>query len=140
MWTLFSIPIFLFLYTGKVFHLRAFIGLWATGGLNETLKAQVFGKEYPRPKGACDCNIWADDGDQTGKPGMPSGHSAVTTYFSAFYYQYTTNPWIKAALVLYACLVMLSRYVKNCHSLPQIIAGSSLGLIMNALTIYAWPK
>ena len=139
MWFLFGIPIVLFLYTRNVVHLRAFIGLWATGGLNEALKSHVFGKAGVRPKGARDCNFWADNGNREEDPGMPSGHSSVSTFFSAFYYQQTTNLWIKGLLVLYAFLVMLSRYVKQCHSLPQIIAGATLGLLMNSLTGYAFP-
>jgi len=139
MWFLFGIPIVLFLYTQNVIHLRAFIGLWATGGLTDVLKLHVFGDSCPRPKGARDCNFWANNGNQEDNPGMPSGHSAISTFFSAFYYQQTVNPWIKGLLVLYALLVMLSRYVKHCHSLLQIVTGAVLGLLMNTLTGYAFP-
>ena len=74
------------MYTQHVVHLRALIGLWATSGLTDVLKLHVFGDSCPRPKGARDCNFWANNGNQEDKPG------AISTFFSAFYYQQTDNP------------------------------------------------
>jgi membrane-associated phospholipid phosphatase len=138
MWVLLIVPIVLFLYTRDTLHLQAFLGLWATGGLNDVLKSHIVGTSCSRPKGAKDCNFWADNGNQEGKPGMPSGHSSISTFFSAFYYQQTKNIWIKLGLILYAILVMISRYMKQCHSLLQILSGAALGLLMNAITGYAF--
>jgi membrane-associated phospholipid phosphatase len=116
-------------------HLRALIGMLLTALITDGWKTWF---PEPRPKGARNCNFWADNGNREDEPGMPSGHSSISTFFSAFYYQQTANPWIKGLLVLYALLVMLSRYVKHCHSLPQIVTGASIGLLMNALTGYAF--
>jgi membrane-associated phospholipid phosphatase len=73
------------------------------------------------------CNFLCDDGNQAGRPGMPSSHSAEVAFFSGFYYHQTTNPIIRSLLVIYAGLVMLSRYVKKCHTINQIGVGALLG-------------
>ncbi len=97
------------------------------------LKVDVVKQASPRLKGARDCDLMCMDGNQEGKPGMPSGHSSAAAFFSAFYYQQTTNPWIKAGLVLYVIIMMVSRYMKRCHSIPQIAVGGIIGLLMNYL-------
>jgi membrane-associated phospholipid phosphatase len=131
---LFIIPLFLYLYTKDPIHIKGWIGLLATCGLETTLKSQVIKEAGPRPKGAKNCNLFCNDGNQEGKPGMPSGHSSLVSYFSAFYYQEAKQLWLKIVLVLYACLVMLSRYLKHCHSPAQIVCGALLGIGMNAFT------
>lgn len=104
-----------------------------TLGVSHMLKVDIVKEASPRPKGACDCDLLCMDGNQEGKPGMPSGHSSAAAFFSAFYYQQTSNPWIKVSLILYTILVMTSRYLKKCHSLSQIAAGGLIGLLMNYL-------
>jgi membrane-associated phospholipid phosphatase len=129
---IYFIPIVLYFITRQHIHLKALYGLFGTLGLSEMLKKDFIKEMGPRPKGAKHCNLLCNDGNQEGKPGMPSGHSSTVTFFSAFYYQQTNNIWIKAGLILYAFLMMLSRYLKYCHSLPQIICGALLGLSTNA--------
>ena len=127
---LYIIPVIGYMISQNMIHVKAFIGLFATMGLGEAIKHFVIKKQSPRPKGAYDCNLWCNDGIQEGMPGMPSGHSAQVTFFSTFYYRHTKNPWIRAGLILYALLVMISRYQKNCHTIPQIISGAIFGYIM----------
>ena len=95
------------------------------------IKYFIVGAASPRPKGATNCNFLCNDGDQSGRPGMPSGHSSEVAFFSGFYYQQTTNPFIRGLLVTYAGLVMMSRYIKRCHTINQIAAGALLGLSLS---------
>jgi len=126
-------PFVLYWMTGQNIHLKAWLGLMATLGVSHMLKVDVVKQASPRLKGARDCDLMCMDGNQEGKPGMPSGHSSAAAFFSAFYYQQTANPWIKAALVLYVMIMMVSRYLKRCHSVSQIAVGGLIGLLMNYL-------
>lgn len=127
---LYAVPIILYLISGNVWELLGLIGLIGTLGISEFLKHYVIKESSPRPKGAFNCNLWCNDGSREGKPGMPSSHSAQVAFFSAFYYQKTSNPILKIVLAIYALLVMYSRYAKHCHSFLQIIVGALIGLGM----------
>lgn len=111
------------------------VGMMVTVGINETLKYYVIGKASPRPPQARDCNLWGNDGPQGGRPGAPSGHSAHVSFFVGYYLQTLSNtsPWISLLLIGYGILVMLSRYTQCCHTLPQILSGSALGIALSVL-------
>lgn len=128
------VPLILYWMNPSWIHVKIFIGIFLTGFINEFLKHVVF--DDPRPATATNCNLCVNDGPQGGKPGMPSGHSATATFFAACYFTQTQNPWIRAGLVGYAILVMISRYQKRCHTLPQITAGSLLGLLLSQCVNY----
>jgi membrane-associated phospholipid phosphatase len=132
---LYVIPFVLYLYTGNPIHFRAFLGASTTTIVSEGIKYLFIGNKSPRPKGAKDCDLLCKDGNQEGRPGMPSSHSALVAYFSGFYYQQTNNVIVRTFLVLYAGLVMMSRYVKRCHTINQIIVGSILGLSLSWLVV-----
>jgi membrane-associated phospholipid phosphatase len=100
-------------------------------GIGETIKHYIIKEASPRPPAARDCNLWCNDGPQGGKPGMPSGHSSQVAFFASFYYHQTKNVWIRTGLILYELLVILSRYQKHCHTIPQIAAGTLFGLFMS---------
>jgi membrane-associated phospholipid phosphatase len=121
------IPPILFAATKNIIHLKAFIGLLATSVISESIKYNLIGEKSPRPFGATNCNLLCNDGNQAGRPGMPSSHSSQVSFFASYYSQQTTNPWIRAGLFLYAGAVMFSRYKKRCHTIPQIVAGALLG-------------
>ena len=129
------VPLILYLTTHQWIHVMAFLGTVGTASLSESIKYGLIKEASPRPKGASDCNLWCNDGKQEGKPGMPSGHSSTVSFFSAFYFQQTQNPWIRASLVAYAALVMWSRYEKRCHTLNQIVVGSAFGLFTSWLLV-----
>lgn len=128
---LYAVPVIGYALSGSFIHIKAFIGLFVTMGLGESIKYYIIGNRSPRPKGAYDCNLWCNDGKQEGKPGMPSGHSSQAAFFASFYYEQTNNEWIRTGLVLYAVLVMISRYLKRCHTIPQIATGALLGWTMS---------
>lgn len=129
---LYIIPVILYYVTGNIIHLKAFLGVTGTTIISETIKYFFIGKASPRPHGATDCNMLCNDGNQSGRPGMPSSHSASVAFFYGFYAQQpSTNPVISNLLLGYALLVMLSRYIKRCHSLSQIVVGATLGLSLS---------
>jgi len=132
---LFIIPFLLYLFTGNYIHIKAFLGTAGTTIISESIKYFIIGNASPRPKGAKNCNFLCNDGDQSDRPGMPSGHSSEVAFFSGFYYQQTTNPLIRSFLVVYAGLVMLSRYIKHCHTINQIVAGAILGMSFSWLAV-----
>ena len=124
---IYVIPIILYGITRKPYHKIAFIGALATNAISEIIK-HVFIKDIsPRPQGAMNCDIMCSNGNQEGKPGMPSSHAATIAFFATYYYCHTSNLYIRAILIGYALLVMMSRYHKRCHTVPQIMVGALLG-------------
>jgi membrane-associated phospholipid phosphatase len=98
----------------------------------------ILSSYFLRPNGACDCDILNQNGCQEGKPGMPSGHMAVTVFFLLylfFLYNHSNNSnnFPKAlymiAATLYAILMGYARYAKRCHNIAQIIGGSIVGIL-----------
>ena len=127
---IYVIPLLLYFNTNNTIHLKALFGPFF-GLITEVIKHKIVGNKSTRPEGATDCNMWCNNGDQSGKPGMPSGHSLTASFFSGFYFQQTDNIWIKLSLIMYAGLIMMSRYIKKCHTINQISAGAILGLFFS---------
>ena len=124
---IYIIPIILYGITHKSYHEIAFIGTLATTAISECIK-HIFIKEVsPRPQGAMNCNVMSTNGNQEGKPGMPSSHAATIAFFTTYYVRHTQNLYIRVILISYALLVMMSRYHKRCHTVPQIMVGALLG-------------
>ena len=132
---LYIIPVILYLITNNIIHFKAFLGVIGTTFISETLKYFFIGKLSPRPEGAKDCNLLCNDGNQSGRPGMPSSHSAEAAFILGFYYQQYDNRYIRLGLVIYTALVMLSRYLKKCHTINQVFVGAFLGLLLSWLSV-----
>ena len=131
---LYGITLLLFLRTYDVFHLIAFMGLLLVRTLSEGLKIHCKGTTCPRPLGAKDCNTFCSDGNQEGRPGMPSTHAAFVTFFVTYYMPFMSTP-LRALATLYAAAVIYSRYAKKCHSVIQLASGSVLGGGMGMLLL-----
>ena len=129
---LYLIPLIFYIQNPNLIHLKAFIGVGGTTIISESIK-YVLGKISPRPQGAKNCNLLCNDGNQSGQPGMPSSHSATVAFFSSFYFQETNSIIIKVLLIGYAGIVMMSRWIKSCHSIAQIIGGAALGVSLSLL-------
>jgi len=132
---LYVIPFVLYYITGSRVHFKAFLGVAGTTIISETIKYFFVGRQSVRPQGAKNCNLLCNDGPQAGRPGMPSSHSAEAVFFSSFYYQQTTSPFIRTLLVIYAILVMISRYVKRCHTIQQVFGGALLGAALSFFAV-----
>ena len=124
---LYIIPIVLFINTRNIIYLIGLFGLAGTVGLSEYIKYNIVGNKNPRPPGASNCNLFCNDGPQGGRPGMPSSHSATIGFLIGFYYL-SANNTLKVGLLIYGGLVLLSRYIKHCHTVQQIIIGTLFGL------------
>jgi membrane-associated phospholipid phosphatase len=93
-----------------------------------------------RPSGARGCGALNGedcDGGRDGSgacPGMPSGHQAVIAFFvfsMIFYHRLTVVSaplWI--ALLALNFAVGVSRVYKECHTIPQVVAGSVVGILI----------
>ncbi len=132
---LYIIPLVLYIFTNNSIHLKGFLGVAGTTILSETLKRTIIKDVSPRPRGASNCNLLCDDGDQSGRPGMPSSHSAEVAFFSGFYYQLTNNHFVRIILIIYAGSVMVSRYIKRCHTIGQILGGAILGVSLSYFAV-----
>jgi membrane-associated phospholipid phosphatase len=132
---LYIIPFILYIISNNYIHIQALLGTISATFLSEGLKYFLIKDKSPRPKGAKDCNLLCNDGNQEGRPGMPSSHSATVAFFSGFYFQHTENIIIRYLLVIYAGLVMLSRYIKRCHTFNQIVVGGILGLSLSWIVV-----
>lgn len=132
---LYFIPIILYLKTNELRQLIGLIGMIGTVLFTESIKHYIIKENSPRPLGAKNCNLWANNGNQEGKPGMPSGHSSHVSFFVGYYYQQTKNIWIRSILILYGFFVMLSRYTKHCHTIQQILTGSTIGFLSSIFVV-----
>jgi hypothetical protein len=100
----------------------------------EFMKNHLF-PDNLRPTGACDCNIMCNNGPQDMKSGMPSGHSATAAFVAIFYGKMANEQlkgWKKIIAMsglggFYVCTV-IARYLKKCHSIQQITAGTLYGI------------
>ena len=132
---LYGIPLVLYYFTGDATQLKALVGMIGTTALSEGIKKFIIKDANPRPQGALNCNLLCNDGNQSGRPGMPSSHSAQVAFFTGFYIQIIDNRFIKILLIVYAAAVMLSRYLKRCHTINQIVVGATFGLILSYLVV-----
>jgi membrane-associated phospholipid phosphatase len=119
-------PIYYFYTTGNQYHLLGFIGIIITSVSVELLKKYVFTTQY-RPRGAKGCDLFCIHETDEGLSGMPSGHAATVAFYGTFYN--ITNPFY----IMYVLLIAASRYMKKCHSIPQIVAGLLFGTSMGLL-------
>lgn len=132
------LPIALYLLTGDVFHLKALAGYILVSAASEGIKHRLVGTRNPRPPGARDCNLWCNNGSQSGRPGMPSTHAAEVMYMALLY---GTYPWVKdtplafLAVFVYAGAVIYARYAKRCHTPIQLLTGGLLGSAVAAMAM-----
>jgi membrane-associated phospholipid phosphatase len=132
---LYGIPLVLYYFTGDLLQVKGLVGMVGTVVLSEGIKKIVIKDANPRPQGALNCNLLCNDGNQSGRPGMPSSHSAQVAFFTGFYIQTIDSGFIKILLVIYAAAVMLSRHLKRCHTINQIVVGALFGLSLSYLAV-----
>ncbi len=86
---------------------------------------------FLRPIGAIDCNMSNKGGPCQGKIGMPSGHVSIAAYVIGSIILFDPNSSIIkiVAGIVCVCLVGLSRYAKQCHTLYQLVGGAITGTL-----------
>ncbi len=144
---LFGYPILQFIITANLHYLLFLCGLVASTLITTLLKyaARIAVKDPSkhsylfRPSGAFDCDLFCRDGDQSSKPGMPSGHMSTVAFFTTYVYlntfrghPWTLNKWIYVSWACtYVPLMAMARYFKKCHTPLQILVGMLMGLAVS---------
>ena len=129
---IYIIPIALYFRTNNPIHIKASFGALSSSIISEFIKRNIIEARSPRPQGALNCNLLCNDGKQSGEPGMPSSHTASIVFFTTYYFD-KVSPVMKIALIGYSIMIMLSRYLKRCHTINQIGGGALLGFLLGLL-------
>lgn len=128
---LFVLPWGFFVATNKMVFLWLGVVASLADGSTKIWK-YVFGTEliFGRPVGACDCDILCRNGDQSGRRGFPSGHMTVTSTVCVAFalMQGDIAAWTAASAMI--GLMGWARYIKRCHNLWQIAAGTIYGFFV----------
>ena len=85
---------------------------------------------FKRPKNAYNCNILNNSGDDSFKPGFPSGHMTSISFFTNYLYFTQTNKSLYNFIFynIPSIIMAYARFYKKCHNIPQILFGFILGL------------
>lgn len=135
----FIAPLLLFWSTQNIHYLALWISIFLFGGCIETIK-MLLGTEgkFARPKEASQCDLLCISEDDEGKPGYPSGHVAISTFFvgctlGILLFQHTISRSGYIIGILFGCIwiyaIARSRIYKKCHTEEQVVAGFIAGLI-----------
>ena len=93
-----------------------------------------------RPKGACDCNFYSNNGVVEGKPGLPSTHMAIVGVIAVFSYFFIEKnilnkiPFHIVNISLFL-LTAWARIYKKCHNTTQVICGGLFGFIYGLILL-----
>jgi hypothetical protein len=127
-----GMPYFLYILTFDYRWIKVIIYNLIAIFIHDMIKYYSIGLDYEflkRPNGANNCDLCSKNGNQSGKPGFPSGH--VTTVVSFFTSVYLLFPEYRMGSLLvgiiYTLLMAWSRISKKCHTLLQTVAGCILG-------------
>ena len=102
------------------------------------LKKYVF-QTNGRPPEATNCNVLNQGGPVGGKPGFPSGHTAMAVSLFTFlliqWYKRktTTIPKVLIVTCLFAILVPIARVGLKCHTVEQVQGGVVFGILWGYL-------
>ena len=102
------------------------------------LKKYVF-QTNGRPPEATNCNVLNKGGPVGGKPGFPSGHTAMAVSLFTFlliqWYKRktTTIPKVLIVTCLFAILVPIARVGLKCHTVEQVQGGVVFGILWGYL-------
>ena len=128
-----------------IFSVRYIIGFTTIIAISEVIKIIVYPytKLAKRPIGANNSNFLSNNGNVEGKPGLPSTHSAIASYFFIYNFLilYNTN-LIKNTTIFHILNISIllgtgwARYYKKCHSMIQIITGVVFGMVYATLFYY----
>jgi hypothetical protein len=140
----FILPIVLYVLTSNLHYLALFIAVFLFGGMIEFIKL-LLGTDgkYARPSSACQCDLLCVSVDDGGKPGYPSGHMAISTFFIGTLSVLLMNqgsPYVGYSVFLMGLVwiyhIGQSRLQKQCHTLEQVVAGFLAGIV--GAVSYVW--
>jgi membrane-associated phospholipid phosphatase len=129
-----ALPLVLFFVKKDIRYLYIILLGTANNMIHNIIKNYSLNYNYEftkRPQGAYNCNLLANNGNQSGRPGFPSGHvTSITTFFTSIYLlfpEYQTETLTIGSI--YTIIMAYSRIYKKCHTLLQTITGALLGVV-----------
>ena len=128
-------PVIRFVETKEWQYLLMFVGMLLADCATKLVKD--FTKDInltclKRPSNAVNCDIFCRNGNCASKPGFPSGHMTIITFFFVYLYLLGGKALDWAVLSVAAVCVLLmgiSRFQKGCHTLAQVICGIAWGAV-----------
>ena len=128
---LFLLPWGFFVATNKMVFLWLGVVTSLADGSTKIWK-HLFGTEsvFGRPLGACDCDILCRNGDQSGRRGFPSGHMTTTSVVCTTLALMHGDVGLSLGAAVTIGLMGWARYIKRCHNLVQIVAGTIYGFFV----------
>jgi len=134
-------PLIAYIFSRKLEYLYIYIGVlivrYSTEYVREIIAKISKNPIFYRPTGCKNCSLLNTPTDPNG-PAFPSGHMGMTTFLviTLLYVTKNTNLIAYILATTYIILMGYSRYYKNCHNIPQIIAGIIHGGLYAFLFIY----
>ena len=123
-------------YKNRFFTL-GFVGLLVSSVSADFLKRLPYPKKWEfftlRPNGANNWDILSrnDYSNKINPPGFPSGHMSTVSFFSSYIMMASeTTRFEKVVLFALIFLTAWARWFKGVHNIPQILAGTSLGILI----------
>ena len=133
-------PVIRFVETRRLQYLLMFVGILLADYATKLVKDFTKDMEMAalkRPINAVNCDIFCRNGNCENKPGFPSGHMTIVTFFFVYLYllEGKASDW---GFVLFATvcvlLVGMARFWKRCHTILQVICG----IIWGAVAALLW--
>ena len=103
-----------------------------------TRKLPVVHPVQLRPSGAKNCSILNRGGSYEGRIGMPSGHVLLTSYVLVSLFLLSKpdeEPYFAVAATVGIIFMSMSRVIRTCHNVPQVIAGAMMGSIFAFVSV-----
>ena len=125
--------------TLNIYFVILFLALFSKQIPERILKLISSDKINKRPDNAFNCNLINQGGDVSSKSGFPSGHCTISSLIATYLVNVfitAQNKSIKPKIlvlmiisVLFAIIMPIVRYLKNCHTIIQVFGGFFIGII-----------
>lgn len=138
------IPIFLFPYGMAIIKKDVSYAVIAVGTIvceiivKLTRRLPVVHPVQLRPSGAKNCSILNRGGSYEGRIGMPSGHVMLTSYVLVSLYMISEPEdklYYGIAMIIGITLMSMSRVIRVCHNIPQVVIGATLGAVFAYISV-----
>lgn len=128
----FGVPAYIYVRTGDVWFIWLISAILGTNLLVAGIKELTGGIApiFRRPSGATGCDAFCMMGPVGGKPGFPSGHMTTATMLVAALWFRLRAPIVLWIGIPWIGAMAWARWVKQCHNMVQIMAGTVFGLVM----------
>ena len=122
------------------------VGLTLADLMTKIFKQFTFplGGQFLRPSNGTNCDIFCRAGPAGLRPGFPSGHMTVTTFFFVYMWLKYKSTYIAVFGLFMILLMAMARLQKQCHNELQVLGGALWGAIaavawFNLENLIPWP-